>query len=334
MMKQSDLIELIGLSSTDPKLVSFFEKYQLGKLPKTITPNQGTKSIIYKPLNISFWFKYDITNDRFQPPISPKNDDYKFVAYLSSIQFTHQDDSAKKPDPKPQDFWDVIPAPVLSVEAIEKIMGEATNTYSDQTIYEMKMDPDTVLKVFYTWDKKKNLSAGSAVSVIEQSELIESVYFESRYNQESFPFSKRCANVMVKWLFDRRFLCLSDAIYKDGLAEDSDTIVKFVHQYLNGHVWNNQLMHVDYLRSFLYYLPSNTNFYDHQNNKHSFYIRDIILICLDKKERFDLLYNQDIRQSDQFLNDIIFDSRLYNQMSMILNSKFDNFIKLKEGMPN
>lgn len=334
MMKQSDLIELIGLASNDPKLLMFFEKYQLGKLPKTITPNQGSKSIIYKPLNISFWFKYDITNDRFQPPISPKNDDYKFVAYLSSIQFTHQEDSAKKPDPKPQDFWDVIPAPILSVEAIEKIMGEAASTYSDESIYEMKMDPDTVLKVFYTWDKKKNLSASSNVSVIEQSELISSVYFESRYNQESFAFSKRCANLIVKWLFDRRFLALSDAIYQDGLAADSDAIVKFVHQYCNGHVWNNQLLPVDHLRSFLYYLPRNTNFYDNQGNKYSFYIQDIILVCLGKKESFDILYDQDITQSDQFLNEIIFDSRLYNQMSLILNTKFDYFITLKERNSN
>ncbi|MDQ1148086.1 hypothetical protein [Sphingobacterium zeae] len=42
-IKQSELIKLVGLASTDTSLVQFFERHGLGKLPKTITSNQGTK---------------------------------------------------------------------------------------------------------------------------------------------------------------------------------------------------------------------------------------------------------------------------------------------------
>jgi hypothetical protein len=42
-MTLTNLINLIGLKSTDPKIATWFETYNLGKPPKTINSNQDTK---------------------------------------------------------------------------------------------------------------------------------------------------------------------------------------------------------------------------------------------------------------------------------------------------
>lgn len=328
-MKQHELMELIGLATTDVKMVNFFEQHQLGKLPKRITPNQNTKSLIFKPLNISFWFKYDITNNRFQPPISPKNDDYKFVAYLSSIMFTHVDDSVKKPDPKDDAFWDVIPSPLHSGEEIAKLMGPPTYEIDSLTIYEKIIEEDKVLKVFYNREKKNTLTTSCQVSIVEQSEILSRIFFDSKYNHESMVFLRNSFAIIIKWLYDNHYLMLDQQIYQRKLANNTDDVLTFIHQELNSHLWSNQLTNETYLGSFLYTISSNRNTYDANGNKVYFYIQDIILDCLGKREEFEKVYEENFNQVDYYLDAIVFDGELYRKVIDQLTIKFKQFKALK-----
>ncbi|ERJ57671.1 hypothetical protein [Sphingobacterium paucimobilis] len=324
-IKQSELIALIGLSSTNARLVDFFERHDLGKLPKSLTPNQGTKSIIYKPLNISFWFKYDIKNDIFQPPISPRNDNYKFVAYLSSILFTHVDHSNKRPDPKPQDFWDVLPSPGLHPQEIEHLIGSPLYENEVEKAYEKPEGKENILTIKYTKNGKDNISYSSWIAIREQLEIVNRDFFNRSIELESFPFLRRAYTAIIKWLFDSRFLSIDDNLYQLPLKAEQDHILDFVDQHLNSHLWKNQLKDLPYLPSFLYAITTNRKLTDPKGNTVSFYIRDIILTALDQKETFEDLYEDSFNAVDQFLNGIVFDDNLYKQLSILLTEKFNVF---------
>jgi hypothetical protein len=328
-MKQSELIDLLGLPSTDTSMIAFFQKHQIGKLPKSITPNQGSKCIIFKPMNISFWFGYDIKNDRLQPPVSPRNDNYKFVAYLRCIMFTHVDDSLKTPDPKPQDFWDVIPSPMYAPEKIEGLMGGPSERNDYETTFDMSIGTDQLLKVRYTKDKKKNLMCTSWIAIMEQSEIINRVFFNATYTAEDFPFIRRAYTCVIKWLYDSRFLQMDERVYEGGLKGETAEILDFVHHHLKGHLWANQIISATGLRSFLYTVTTNRSVKDEQGNKIPFYIRDIILECTGHKREFEVRYDQDFGTIDSFLNDIPFDSKVYETVGNALTAKLEIYKKLK-----
>lgn len=88
-MKQTEIIELIGLKSTEPKLIAFFEKYGL-KAPKTVNANSSGKAIRHKEYNIDFDFHYDIVNDAFYPPVSPKKTIMTLLLIYGISTYTHQ----------------------------------------------------------------------------------------------------------------------------------------------------------------------------------------------------------------------------------------------------
>lgn len=327
-MKQSELIALLGLPSTDLKMVDFFERYQIGKLPKSITPNQRSKSILYKPMNISFWFEYDIKNNKFQPPLSPRGDDYKFVAYLAGIMFSHVDDSVKTPDPKSPDFWDVTPSPLHSFQNMENLMGKPTEDGDHETIFEWLIDEDKKLTVRYTKDKKNNLMVSSRISIIQQREIINRAFFNEAYHAEDFPFIRRAHTCIIKWLFDRKFLLLDVNGYQTKLKAETTALLDFVQSHLKGHLWANQIIAEKGLRSFLYVVTTNKNIKDEQGNKIPFYIRDIILDCMGKKREFEILYDRDFGKIYDFLNELVFDSQVYEAVATALTAKFEVHKKL------
>ena len=324
-LKQSELIGLLGLSSTDPKIIQFFEHYDLGKLPKTITANQGTKSIIYRPLNISFWFKYDIKNDHFQPPISTSNDSGKFVAYLCSIMFTHVDHSSKHPDSKPNDFWDVLPLPTASHEEVEQLMGKPTYENEVEKAYAMSEGTENILTIKYTQSSKGNVSYSSWIAIKQQSEIISRDFFNRSHEFENFPFLRSGHTAIIKWLFDNQLLLIDKDLYQKGLKPDSEEILDFVEKHLNNHLWKNQLADVEYLSSFLYSITTNRKFTNPEGNPVSFYFRDIILSVLHQKDTFERLIEENYHVADQFLNDIVFDEDLYKKVSFLLTQKLKLF---------
>jgi len=324
LMKQSDLIALIGLPSNDPKLIAFFEKYQLGKIPKTITTNQGTKSVLYKPLNLSFWFKYDIKNERFQPPVSPTGDNYKFLPYLKSVMFNHVDDTVKTPDPKPKDFWDLIPHPRESYQKVADLMGQPAEKMDTQTTFEMTIGADTLLTVQYNQDNKGTLKSSTWVSIIEQSEIVSAVFFDPKYQQEDFPFKRRAYSAIIKWLYNKGWLLLQEQEYGQQLNSEA-ALLDFIGMKLKGHLWANQIADIKYLRSFLYTICSNRSIRDKHGNKISFYIRDIVLECMGKKNEFDILYKGPFEHIDLFLNELIFDDQIYEKIAANLTARYEIF---------
>lgn len=324
-IKQSELIKLVGLASTDTSLVQFFERHGLGKLPKTITSNQGTKSIICKSLNISFWFAYDITNDHFQPPISPRNDNYKFKAYLSSIIFTHREHSGKHPDPKPKDFWDVLPPPSASREETEMVMGPPVHINDDSWSYKLSIAEEKNLVLNYTKSSRNQLSYNSWISIRQESEIVSRVFYDRKNDFENFPFLRRAHSTIIKWLFDSRFLQLNEDVYQLPLKGDAETILDFVEHHLKNHLWKNQLVDTDQLSSFLYHITTNRIVQDPEGNRVSLYIRTIILEILNQAEVFEQIYEQNFSATDQFLNDILFDETLYSDISAVLTEKFKLF---------
>ncbi len=324
-LKQSELIALLGLPSTAPQMVSFFEQYDLGKLPKTITPNQGTKSVVSKSLNISFWFKYDIKNDKHQPPVSPKNDNYKFVAYLSSIMFTHTEHSDKRTDPKPIGFWDVLLPPNALQNDVQTLMGNPVDRTALESTYEMALNTDQVLTVKYSDGGKGKLLYSSWVAVKQQSEIIGRNFFNRDHDFESFPFLRRAHTVIIKWLFDNRLLHIDKQVYEIPLKPEEGAILDFVDTYLNNHIWKNQLVDAPLLSSFLYTITTNRLLTAPDGTPISFYIRSLLLETLDQTAAFERLYEDHFDAVDQFLNHIIFDAPLYQGAVSLLDEKFKLF---------
>lgn len=324
-MKQSELIALLGLTSWDPRLQEFFTKYQLGKLPKVITANQMSKHILCKERNISFWFKYAIKNDHFQPAISPKNDDYKFLPYLSSVIFTHVEDSAKSPDGKDLSFWDVIPAPLRAPEAIEKRMGKPLFESASERQFMMPIDTYGQLRVNYSMDRKGQLSANCWIHIQENAEIIASDQFNSKYMQENSPFMRRAYTCIIYWLIQNKYLLLDSEIYQAGIQPDSVVLLDFVHRHLHGHLWDNQLVDQQHLRGFLYSIISRRPVRDPAGNSLMFYIQDLILYCLAKEEAYALHDNQGIDKLHSFLNQLPFEGSLYSQVAQLLTSKFQTY---------
>ncbi len=330
-MKQSELIELLGLPSTDSKMIQFFEKYNLGKLPSIITSNQVKKSIICKSWNLSFWFSYDITNERFQPPISPKKDNYKFIAFLSSIMFTHVDNSEKKPDPKKPEFWDVTPAPNKPLEVMKDFFGAVNYEIDAEVGFEKWIGADMVLKAQYTVDKKGKYSTTVWSVIKEESEIISRVFFEG-YSQETF--SCKAQTAIIRWLFNKEYLKLSKEVYQSRLKADTAAILAFVQRDLKGHLWANQLADVHRLRRFLYRVTNNSKVTDENGNRISFYIENLILESMGRKEEFDKLYEEDYGKVGDFLNQLPFDSDFYENIDVVLTTAFERYKKIPETVFN
>lgn len=81
-MTLQDLVCLIGAKSMNLRIAQLFEQNNLGKPPKKIISNQGQKAFKDKQQLIDYIFKFDITNDKYYPPVSVRNDDYTFDNYL------------------------------------------------------------------------------------------------------------------------------------------------------------------------------------------------------------------------------------------------------------
>lgn len=331
-LKQSELVELLGLSSVDSRMVHFFEQHGLGKLPKTITPNQGTKSVVCKSLNISFWFKYDIKNEKFQPPISPKNDNYKFIAYLSSIMFTHNDHSEKQPDVKSLDFWDVLPLPTSTQDKVQALMGNPINDAEGEKIYEITIGEDRSITVRYSDGGKGKTLYSSWIAIKQQSEIISRDFFNRSHDFEDFPFLRRAHTVIIKWLFDNKLLQIDNQAHSSELPSHPEAILDFVDIYLNNHLWKNQLVDTAYLSSFLYTITTNRKLTDPHGNTTTLYIRGLLLEVLNQTAAFEHLYENNFEAVDQFLNDIVFDDALYQGAIILLNEKFKLFKSWKSSL--
>ena len=233
-MTLNEIIPLIGLKSTDVNLKAWFEQYQLSKPPKTVNVNQDVKDVDDKQHELTYEFTFNIINDQFYPPTSPKNDNYTFDCYLKSVSVFQR--KMKGNIEKPHAFWDNYIHPDSSYEECCAFFG-SEGEQSEYDVFFSKMLNDTVeMCLWMTPDK-------SQVRAIELN-IPESVEFLSVYDfdeQNEYNTIHQAYLLVVKWLFDQRYLLLPDEVYAKGLSFDNEEIKAFVSEYLRNHIWANQL---------------------------------------------------------------------------------------------
>ncbi|GAA4023663.1 hypothetical protein GCM10022386_03330 [Flavobacterium cheonhonense] len=285
-MKQTEIIELIGLLSTDVKLLAFFEKYGLKKPPKTVNSNSCGIAIRHKDYQIDFDFDYDIINEAFYPPVSPKNNDYYFIAYLKAVYFY----LPKKNDTRTNDFWDITPNPKGEFEQFENYFGKIDNGYFKKTYSEL-------INIVAQYEIKKNKCEYVSFIIKQEREIISSDFFDQNNEYNLWP---EAYTFLIKWLFDNRFLNISDKIYNHGLEPSHQVILEFVQSNLKNKLWQNQLKEVPNLYQFLNAIRSNNKIWKDENKDQVvFYQNNLFLIATGNFEQYNKLFYEDIDKADE-----------------------------------
>ncbi len=333
-MTLTNLTNLIGLKSTDPKIATWFETYNLGKPPKTINANQDSKGATDKINLVSYTFKFDITNDAFYPPVSPKKDDYNFESYLSNITVFSKPKKKDFKDPKPATFWDGFIHPESSFEEC--------CTFFDNKFHESMYDGD-IINV--TFEKKLNdtvtgivffIADRSAITAIElyieeHSEIVSQYDFSATNKHNT---TKQAYTLLIKWLFDNRYLKLPNEIYSQSLGLEHTELLQFTTQHLRNHVWDNQITDTPHLRSFLYKISSNTDIELKNGEKANVYIRHLYIKAAGKWDAHQEIYNNKNLDNwydtvNQFENDIWLNDTQAKRFMDILTQMFTLFIETK-----
>ncbi|HEU4496014.1 MAG TPA: hypothetical protein VFR70_03095 [Flavobacterium sp.] len=325
-MTQQELIPLIGLRSTDPVVIAHFEKYQLAKPPKNLTSNNGSKIIYDKEQNMYYGFGFEVINDCFYPPVDVgiKNPDHKFVAYLTEINFLSKEPSAKKPDPKSADFWNLTLPPQAGWEEVSAWYNAPE---SSNSVF-LKKEISDMLVAKANYDKKKQMFASNWIGIIEHSELISHYYLD--HNSQYFGHTLHLYAMVVKWLFDNRYLLLSEALYQKGLPADADEVLAWIDQHLKKHLWDSQITAEPHLRSFLFCTIKNMTEKDEHGQPVYFYFLDIILRQAGKLEASKKLHSGQKEEEKELFRSIAFNEQAYEAFYTEMNRQFEYFKTLIE----
>lgn len=316
-MRQTEIIELIGLSSTDSKLLAFFEKYELKKPPKTVNSNSSGVAIRHKEYQIDFDFDYDIINEAFYPPVSPKNDDYNFIAYLKAVYFY----LPKKNDTRNNDFWDITPNPKEEFEEFENYFGKIDNGYFKKTYKEL-------INIVAQYEIKKNKCEYVSFIIKQEREIISSDFFDQNNEYNLWP---EAYTFLIKWLFDNRFLNISNEIYNRGLDPSHQAIVEFVQSNLKNKLWNNQLKEVPNLYPFLNIIRSNNKIWKDENkNQVVFYQNNLFLIATGNYEQYNKLFYEDIDKADALCKSAKFTPETAQAYLNLLTDRFAIFPRIRD----
>ena len=328
-MKFLELIDLIGLQSTDPKLVAWFEENNLGKLPKTITSNQGNKTFNDKINSVSYQFKYDIKHPDYYPPVSPKNNNYTFNVFLSTIiVFSNYRRNKKKfEDPKPLSFWEGFVNPKSSFEeCLTYFDYKVHESVSDgdllQYYFEKKLGDFAVVSVFYAADKSgiKEID----LELFENSETFGYIDFktDNQYNTV-----KPAYTFAVKWLFDNDYLIKNESFPK-SLSYNHNDILNFVNTHLHNHVWDTQIKEIPLLYRFLLNIGSNTTIKKPDGSDANIFIKYMFIKASGKWEEWEAKYNVENRDwelLDQFESNIQLNELQAKNYFQILNESFEMY---------
>ena len=323
-MTQQDLIKLIGLKSTDTELLAHFEQYGLAKPPKNLTSNNGGKIIYDKEHNLYYAFSFEVFNDRFYPPVDVgvKNPGHKFQAYLSEISFLYKEPSTNKPDPKEAIFWNLTPTPTASLKEVEGWFGQAESNRRGGLFFEKKLT--NVLEVKAWYDDKKGMLISNWVSIIQHAPLISHYYLEK---EGWFAYEAHLYAMLIKWLFDNRYLLLYEAVYQKDLATHSThEVLNWTKQHLNSHVWDNQITNEHLLRSFMFEIMGNSASLKNEAGKgvnFNFIKLHLRLACLE--EAYEKLNAGQEEERKDMLRSIVFNETNYNAFYHAMNDWFVYF---------
>ncbi|NLR68881.1 hypothetical protein HGH92_31560 [Chitinophaga varians] len=321
-MTVHDLISLMGAKSTDPAISQLFETYGLGKPPKTVNANQGSKGFKDKQQNLSFTFKFDITNDRFYPPVSPKKDDYNFESHLSSVVL-YSEDRKKTPDPKPAVFWEGFIHPLATYEDCLAFFSLEKNGKNI-----LRKPVSDVAEVVLWLSQDKSRITDMELRLKEDREIF------SRYdfNQTSqLNTIKQAYPLLVKWLFDNRYLVLPEDVYREPLSVDHAALVDFTGRYLKNHIWDTQVVDDPELVSFLFKIARSSTITLPGDKKINIYIKTLYIKVAGKAEQRQELYdNGTMDDVDALERSLWLDE---TQCKVFLQTLTDTFALFKQRVP-
>ena len=335
-MKFLELIQFIGLQSTDPKMQVWFETYNLGKLPKTITCNQCDKHFSDKPNLISYKFKYDIIHQDYYPPVSTKNNNYTFNVYLTSIvPFSNYGRNKKKfVDTKPESFWEGFVNPKSSFEECLAFFDNKVkeSIYDGDLLhyyFEKKLSDLVNVRLFFASDK-----SGISDIELELSEHHEAFSDTNFSITNEYNTVKQAYLLVVKWLFDNNYLIKNENFPKT-LSFDTNEILDFVSTYLQNHVWDNQVKEISLLFRFLTHISisSSSTIVLPNGDEEKVYINYLYLKASGKWEEWENIYkseNRDYKVLEELEKSIVLTESQSKIFFKILDETFEFYKELKK----
>lgn len=314
-----ELIALMGLKSTAPEITQFFATNNLGKPPKSVNANQGEKGIKDKNNQLSFGFKFDITHEQFHPPVSPKNDDYNFDCYLNSIVVLEQSGKKKVADPKPASFWEGFVNPQSSYEDCLTFF----NTKGKESSTVMIKPLNDVVEVAIWFSEDRSSITAMELRIIEARELVSMYELDARYTENKV---KQAYTLLVKWLFDNKYLLLPEQAFEATLGFDDSAILAFTGKYLKNRIWTTQLIDDKALISFLYAIRSNSSSTTAAGEKVNIYIKHLYIKAAGKWDQHQEIYNnQTMDAVNEFERNIHLDEAQSKAFLQTLTDKFALF---------
>jgi hypothetical protein len=103
---------------------------------------------------------------------------------------------------------------------------------------------------------------------------------------------KQANLLIVKWLFDQRYLVLPEEVDQQGLSFNDDDIQKFIQAHLKNHVWDNQCNQGHELSSFLYHMTSRDYYETTTGEKVGIRIKHLVIREAGVWEKYQQLSEQ------------------------------------------
>ena len=314
-----EIIGLMGLKSTAPEIGQFFETNGLGKPPKSVNANQGQKSVQDKKNQLSFGFKYDITHEKFHPPVSPKRDDYNFDCYLYSVVLFEGSGRKNIADPKPATFWEAFINPQSSYSECLTLFN--VNEKKPGTVLRKPLNDVAEVVVWFSKDQSRITTI--ELRIIEARELFSMYDFDTRYTMNTV---KQAYALLVKWLLDNRYLLLPAHVYQAIPGFDEKTILDFTGKYLKNHLWTTQLIDDSALITFLYAIASNSNSTTSGGEKVNVYIKHLYIKAAGKWDQHQNMYIKETMEAvDEFERNLYLDETQSKKFLQTLTDQFELF---------
>ncbi|WP_316801820.1 hypothetical protein [Pedobacter nototheniae] len=242
-MTQKDLLSLLGLPVSDPKIISFFAERNLTP-PHTIPivkPNSTTPLGIKNNMGLKdqewgflYYFQSEVLNEDFPLLKDGKN----YTPYFTQVVFNNKL-YTKRLRKEPDSFWNVSPGPESSIEIIEKHFGKFDHTKKYPNIY---LPFNKQVDIIVSLISEENKLSGYFAAVKESFELYHATEFNRKWNDEV-----NLIFMVVKWLNDHHYLLAGTA----QLTNSDDCVSLFVQNTLGGHLWKNQLIPNEELGKFM-----------------------------------------------------------------------------------
>jgi hypothetical protein len=242
-MTQKDLLGLLGLPVSDPKIIDFFTQRNL-VLPQSIPimkPNSTTplgiknnSGLNDKEWGFSYYFSSEVLNEDFPLLKEGKN----YTPYLTQIVFDGKF-YTKRLRKEPDSFWDVSPPPDSSIDSIENHFGKFDLTKKYPNIH---LAFNEHVDIIVSLISEENRLSSYFATVKETYELYHATEFDRKWN-----FQVNLILMVIKWLNDHHYLITG----QQPLTNNVESVSSFVQASLKSHLWKNQLIQNEQLRKFM-----------------------------------------------------------------------------------